>query len=45
LAAKTWIIATFDYQPFNVFNLTNGTDGYDVVALQNGLAPWPVPTQ
>jgi hypothetical protein len=36
--SKTWIIATFDYQPFNSFNLTNGTDGYDVVALQNGWA-------
>lgn len=35
---KTWVIATFDYRPFNAFNLTNGTDGYDVLALQNGWA-------
>jgi hypothetical protein len=35
---KTWIIATFDYFPFNEYSLFNGTDGYDVYALQNGWA-------
>lgn len=35
---KTWIIATFDYSPFNEYSLYNGTDGYDVYALQNGWA-------
>lgn len=35
---KNWIIATFDYKPFNYFNLTNGTDGYDVIAVQNEWA-------
>jgi hypothetical protein len=36
--AKTWVIATFDYSPFNEYSLFNGTDGYDVYALQNGWA-------
>ena len=35
---KTWIVATFDYWPFNRFNLFNGTDGYDVYHLQDGWA-------
>jgi len=34
---NTWIIANYDYQPFDLFNLYNGTDGYDVYALQGGL--------
>ena len=34
----TWIIATFDYSPFNRFNLFNGTDGYDIYALRDGWA-------
>ena len=35
---KTWMIATYDYQPFNTFNLFNGTDGYDIYALQGSWA-------
>ena len=31
---KTSIIATFDYFPFNRFNLYNGTDGYDVFTVR-----------
>ncbi len=38
VAGKTWMIATFDYVPFNQFNLFNGTDGYDIYTLQNGWA-------
>ncbi|HEY3909402.1 MAG TPA: hypothetical protein VGM07_05870 [Stellaceae bacterium] len=38
VGGKTWIIATFDYAPFNQFNLFNGTDGYDIYTLQNGWA-------
>ncbi len=35
---KIWIVATFDYLPFNRFNLFNGTDGYDIYQLQSGWA-------
>lgn len=38
LGDKTWIVATFDYRPFDQFNLFNGTDGYDVFILHNGWA-------
>lgn len=34
----TWIAATFDYYPFNRFNLYNGTDGYDVFMVKGGWA-------
>lgn len=35
---KAWIIATYDWSPFNTFNLYNGTDGYDVYSVANGWA-------
>jgi hypothetical protein len=35
---RTWMIASFDYSPFNRFNLFDGSDGYDVYTLQNGWA-------
>jgi hypothetical protein len=38
IAGKTWVIATFDWSPFDTFNLYNGTDGYDIYSVQNGWA-------
>ena len=39
---KTWIVNTFDYAPFNFFNLyataNAGSDGYDVITVQDGWA-------
>ena len=35
---KTWIISTFDYVPFDRFNLFNGSDGYDIYVLQGRWA-------
>src|SRR5438105_3607035 len=39
---KTWIINTYDYPPFNFFNLyatsDAQSDGYDVIAVQDGWA-------
>jgi hypothetical protein len=39
---KTWIVNTFDYSPFNLFNLyataNARSDGYDVITLQDGWA-------
>ena len=39
---KTWIINTYDYPPFNFFNLyatsDAQSDGYDVVTVQDGWA-------
>lgn len=33
---SSWILADYDYSPFDLFNLYNGTDGYDVYVIQNG---------
>jgi hypothetical protein len=35
---NTWLIANYDWQPFDLFNLYNGTDGYDVYQLQGSWA-------
>jgi hypothetical protein len=38
VAGKSWVIATYDWSPFDTFNLYNGTDGYDIYSVQNGWA-------
>jgi len=36
LAGQIFVLATHDFPPYNVFNLYNGTDGYDLYAVRGG---------
>jgi hypothetical protein len=38
---STSVIAAYDYSPFNIFNLYNGTDGYDIYTVKDGWASAP----
>jgi hypothetical protein len=35
---NTWIVATYDFAPFNRFNLYDGSDGYDIYRVYAGWA-------